>query len=309
MNIRQLRFFLQIAEVGSVTRAASFLHIAQPALSRQIRTLEEELGVTLFQRSEKGVALTDAGMLLRDRAVALLRHFERVRHEVRDGFNDPSGELVIAMPPSMFDLVTLPVVTRYKAAHPNVLLRVIEGVSGVLNAWSMVQLGKADIAIVTSIEPLATLETSAFLQEPLCLIGPADAKLDPGTPVDLEEVARHQLVVTSRPNTLRLILETAMAERKLPLNVVLETNTPHMTLAAVRAGMGYAALPFCSGYKLLGEGLVSIAPIQDLHVVWTLIQAREQPLSTAGERMKAMLREVAYEQIAAKHWQLARISH
>jgi LysR family transcriptional regulator, nitrogen assimilation regulatory protein len=73
MNIRQLRFFLQIAELGSMTRAATFLHIAQPALSRQIQQLEDELGVTLFQRSDRGVALTDAGALLRDRTVRSTR--------------------------------------------------------------------------------------------------------------------------------------------------------------------------------------------------------------------------------------------
>jgi len=308
VNVRQLRFFLQIAEVGSVTRAATFLHIAQPALSRQIRTLEEELGVTLFQRSEKGVALTDAGLLLRDRAVALLRHFERVRHEVRDGFNDPSGELAVAMPPSMFDLVTLPVVTKYRAAFPNVQLRMFEGVSGVLNAWSMVQLGKADLAIVTSVEPLATLETSPFLQESLCLIGPPSAKLDPDKPVSLDEVARHPLIVTSRPNSLRLLLETAMAERKLPLNIAMEANTPQMVMGGVQGGLGFGTLPFCSGFKQLEQGLVSLAPIEDMQVVWNLIQAREQPLSTAGERMKALLRDVAYEQIAAKNWRLAKVS-
>lgn len=299
---------MQIAEVGSVTRAATFLHIAQPALSRQVRALEEELGVTLFQRSEKGVALTDAGLLLRDRAVALLRHFERVKHEVRDGFNDPSGELTLAMPPSMFDLVTLPVVANFRAAYPHVQLRVFEGVSGVLNAWSMVQLGKADIAVVTSVEPLATLETSPFLQEALCLIGPVSARLDPGSPVALEDVARHPLILTSRPNTLRLLLETAMAERKFPLNIALEANTPQMVMSAVQGGLGFGTLPFCSAYRLLEQGLVSVAPIGDVQVVWNIIQAREQALSTAGDRMKALLREVAHDHIAAGRWQLAKVS-
>ncbi len=308
VNVRQLKFFLQIAEVGSVTRAASFLHIAQPALSRQIRTLEEELGVTLFQRSEKGAALTDAGRLLQERAVSLIRHFERVRNEVRDGFNEPSGDLTLSMPPSMFDMVTMAAVSQYRALYPRVLLRVVEGISGVLNAWSMVQLGKADIAIVTSVEPLATLEASPFLQEPLVLIGPPGAGLDPDRTISIEEVARHPLVAPSRPNTLRVQIETAMAERKLPLNLALEANTPQMILGAAQAGLGFAVLPFCSAYRLLQQGQVSLSPIEGIEVVWTLIQAREQPLSAAGERMKALLREVAYARIAAGEWPLARVS-
>ena len=308
MNIRQLRFFLQIAEIGSVTRAASFLHIAQPALSRQMRQLEEELGVTLFQRSDKGVALTDAGKLLRDRATALLQHFERVRQEVRDEFNEPSGELAIAMPPSMLDLVTMPTLSRYRQRYPAVLLRVIEGISGVLNAWSMVQLGKVDLAIVTNIEPLATLEVSTFLRESLCLIGPKESGLKIVSPVGLAEVAEQQLVVPSRPNTLRLTLESAMAEQKLPLKVAFEGNTPQSVLAAVEAGMGFTALPFCSACSLYHEGRLSVAPIADLEISWSIIQSREQPLSTAGERMKVMLRDIALEQVSSGKWQCAHPS-
>ena len=267
MNVRQLRFFLQIAELGSVTRAATFLHIAQPALSRQIQQLEDELGVTLFQRSDRGVALTDAGALLRDRAVGLVQHFERVRQEVRDEFNEPGGEVALAMPPSMLELVTLPAITTYRERCGGVLLRVIEGISGILNAWSLVQQGRADLAVVTNLEPLATLESSIFLHEPLYLIGPKSAGLDPGAHVSLEQVAAKSLIVPGRPNSLRLILETALAERKLPLDVAFEGNTPHLVMHAVEAGLGYATLPFCSAYRFHREGRVAVAPIDRTRVL------------------------------------------
>jgi len=307
MNIRQLRFFLQIAELGSMTRAASFLHIAQPALSRHMQQLEEELGVTLFQRSDRGVALTDAGALLRDRAIGLLQHFERVRQEVRDEFNEPTGEVTLAMPPSMLELVTMPAILKYRELHPGVLLRVVEGISGVLNAWSMVQAGKADLAIVTNIEPLATLESSLVLCEPLCLIGPKSAGLGSRDHVALEEVAEKTLIMPGRPNTLRLILETAMAEQKLPLKIGLEGNTPTLVLTAVESGLGFTALPFCSAYRLYREGRVTLAPIRDVDVSWTFIHAREQPLSTAGERLKALLRDTMVGQVESGTWRFARI--
>jgi LysR family nitrogen assimilation transcriptional regulator len=307
MNIRQLRFFLQIAELGSVTRAASLLHIAQPALSRHVRQLEEELGVTLFQRSDRGVALTDAGVLLRDRAVGLLQHFERVRQDVRDEFNEPTGEVTLAMPPSMLDLVTMPVIARYRERYPGVLLRIIEGISGILNAWSLVQLGKADLAIVTNVEPLATLESSVFLREPLCLIGPKSAGLDALDDVALGHVAEKLLIMPGRPNSLRLILETAMAERKLPLSIAFEGNSPSFILMAVESGLGFTALPFCSAYRLHREGRVTLAPISELEVSWTFVHAREQPLSTAGERLQALLRETVAGQVASGNWRFARL--
>ncbi len=307
MNVRQLRFFLQVAELGSVTRASSFLHIPQPALSRHIRQLEEELGVTLFQRSDKGVALTDAGRLLRENAIGLLQHFERVRQQVRDEFNEPSGELTLAMPPSMFDLLTMPALAQFQARYPNVMLRVFEGISGVLNAWSMVQLGRADLAIVTNVEPLATLERTAFLEEALCLIGPPESGLAIDESVDWETVAKHPLIMPSRPNSLRLIVETELSERRLPFRVALEGNTPQLVLALVEAKLGFTALPYCSAHRLFREGRVTVAPIRGVEVSWTLIHAREQPLSTAGERMKRLLRDVAGEQIAAGQWRRARL--
>jgi LysR family nitrogen assimilation transcriptional regulator len=307
MNVRQLRFFLQIAELGSMTRAASFLHIAQPALSRQIQQLEDELGVTLFQRSDRGVGLTNAGALLRDRAVGLLQHFERVRQEVRDEFNEPSGEVALAMPPSMLELVTLPAITAYRERCAGVLLRVIEGISGILNAWSLVQQGRADLAVVTNLEPLATLESSIFLQEPLCLIGPKSAGLDLGMHVSLELVSAKSLIVPGRPNSLRLILETALAERKLPLNIAFEGNTPHLVMHAVEAGLGYAALPFCSAYRFQREGRVAVAPIDRLQVSWAFVQSREQPLSTAGETLKKVLRETVEARIASGDWPGAKV--
>jgi len=307
MNIRQLRFFLQIAELGSMTRAATFLHIAQPALSRQMQQLEDELGVTLFQRSDRGVALTDAGALLRDRAVGLLQHFERVRQEVKDEFNEPSGEVAVAMPPSMLELVTLPALIAYRERCAGVLLRVIEGMSGILNAWAMVERGRADLAIVTNIEPLATLDGAAFLNEPLCLIGPKSAGLDPAVHVSLDEVAAKSLIVPGRPNSLRLILETAMAERKLPLNVAFEGNTPHLVMHAVEAGLGYATLPFCSAYRFYCDGRVAVAPIDQLEVSWAFVQSREQPLSTAGEVLKNVLRETVQSRVACGDWTGAKL--
>lgn len=307
MNVRQLRFFLQVAELGSVTRASSFLHIAQPALSRQIRQLEEELGVTLFQRSDKGVALTDAGRLLRDNAIGLLQHFERVRQQVRDEFNEPSGELTLAMPPSMFDLLTRPAIIRFQERYPGVALRVFEGISGVLNAWSIVQLGRADLAIVTNVEPLATLERTAFLEEALCLIGPPGSGLTIDESVDWTEVSRHTMIMPSRPNALRLVLETELSERRLPLRIGLEGNTPQLVLSMVEEGLGYTALPYCSAHRLFNEGRVTMAPIRGVEVSWTLIHSRDQPLSTAGERMKLMLRDIVREQMAAGHWRRARL--
>ncbi|MBS78663.1 LysR family transcriptional regulator [Variovorax sp. Varisp41] len=307
MNVRQLRYFLQIAELGSVTRAAEVLHIAQPALSRQMRSLEEDLDATLLHRSERGITLTEAGECLRGSAVELLRHFDRVRSEVRDRSGDASGELTIALPPSMSELLAFPVVQRFRTSFPNVLLRVFEGSSGVLDAWSMVAQGRADLAVVASGEPLASLEAFPFIEEPMCLIGPAESGLSMDKPLALEDLVDRPMVAMSRPNVGRMIVESAMAERNLRLNIAMEVNTRQLVLRAVESGLGFTTLPVCSGSDLLERGAISMAPIKDVMISWLLIKGREQGLSVAGQRMQLMLRQVAHEQISGGRWPLARL--
>lgn len=306
MNVRQLRYFLQVAELGSVTRAAEVLHIAQPALSRQMRSLEEDLDATLLHRSERGISLTEAGECLRESAVELLRHFERVRSEVRDRSGDPSGELTIALPPSMSELLAFPVMQRFRTSFPNVLLRVFEGSSGVLDAWSMVAHGKADLAVVASTEPLASLEAYPFIEEPMALIGPPGSGLSLDKPLRVEDLVDRPMVMTSRPNVGRMIVESAMAERNVRLHVALEVNTRQLALRAVASGLGFTTLPLCSGCELLERGAISMAPIEGIVISWLLIKGREQGLSVAGQRMQLMLRQVAYEQISSGRWPFAR---
>jgi len=303
MNSRQLRFFLQVAELGSVTRAANALYIAQPALSRQIQQLEDELGVTLFHRSDKGVTLTDAGRLLKTRAIPLFRHFERVQREVRDEYHEPSGVLTLAIPPSMADLLILPAITQFKLAYPNVTLRVVEYISGVINAWALIQQGNADLGVVTDYEPWAGLVRVPFVQEPLCVIGPRDAGLDFSKPLDLKDVADLPLILPSRPNTFRLIIETALSEQRLPLKISAEINTPKLIVAAVEAGLGFAVLAYCASHSRLVQREVSVAPIRDQMVSWSIIHSRENPLSRAGKLMQELFISIARSRIDSGHWQ------
>lgn len=307
MNIKHLKFFLQVAEIGSLTQAAAVLCIAQPALSRQIQQLEDELGVTLFRRSERGVALTDAGRLLRSRAAPLLMNFDNLRQEMRDAFNEPSGTVVLAMPPSLFDLLTMPTVREYRRTYTSVFLRLYEGISAVMNASTMVSSGAADLAVVTNLEPLATLENRPFVTEPLCLIGPVEAKLQERGRIDLESVSALPLVLTSRPNTLRLLLETAVATANLPLNVAMEANSSPALLGAVEAGVGYTVLPFSGGYKMQLHGRVSIVPIADIEVHWNTVQLRSHALSTGAARLLDLLRATARAQIDCGLWLHARM--
>jgi LysR family nitrogen assimilation transcriptional regulator len=126
-------------------------------------------------------------------------------------------------------------------------------------------------------------------------------------PLTMEDLVDRPLVAMSRPNVGRMRVESAMAERDLRLNIAMEVNTRQLVLKAVQSGLGFATLPLCSGSDLLARGAVTMAPIEGLEISWLLIKGREQGLSLAGQRMQLMLRQVAYEQISAGRWPLAKL--
>ena len=305
MNIRQLHYFLQVAESKSFTRAAAVLHVAQPALSRSVRSLEEDLGVTLFDRSERGVSLTGSGELLRRRAGDLLAEFAHVRDEVGAQARELRGEFMFGMPPSMQQMVTVPLIRAFRAEHPGVLLRFTEGISVTLSEG--LQAGRIAIAVVSANEPLAALESEALLSEAMYLVGPRKARLNPQRAVSLDRVAREPLIVTLRPNSLRALIEAALAGAGHTLAPVLEANATSVMLQMVSAGDGYTVLPYCALHEALAAGRVSAAPVADLRMTWAIAHSRERTLSRAGRELNRLLRQVARAAIDRGEWVSAQL--
>lgn len=306
MNVRQLQYFLQIAELRSFTRAANVLHIAQPALSRQIRALEEELGTTLFNRFERGVTLTETGLLLRERAAGILRDLDRLRDEIAAHGGDPRGEVSLGMPPSMREMVTVPLAGEVRARYPQVVLHLHEGISVFLN--EQVRLGKIDCAVVSDLESLSQVQSEPLLSEQLYLLGPPDAALSVDRPVSLETVSSHSLILTSRPNSLRLIVENALAAQHLPLSIAIDGNSTAAMVDLVAKGLGYSVLPYCAAHEGLKHGRLSCAPVESLRVSWTLIHSRERGLSPVGAHIRALLQELIRTRVAGAGWPSAALA-
>lgn len=306
MNVRQLHYFLQIAELKSFTRAAAVLHVAQPALSRSIRLLEDELGVQLFHRTERGVQLTESGELLRARAAKLIADFAQVRDEVAAQATELRGELTVGVPPSMREMVTLPLVRLFRTRHPRVLLRVNEGISTVLN--ELVHTGRLDMAVVSATEPLASLQHESLLTEAMYLIGPRSARLNPRREVSIRRLAEVPLVVTLRPNALRALVEEALAHVGHPLEPVLEANATSVMLDVVAAGDGFTVLPYCAAHAGLQAGRLSAAPVAGLKVTWEIAYSKERSLSRSGRELRSTLREIARESIEAGVWKRAQLA-
>jgi LysR family nitrogen assimilation transcriptional regulator len=301
MTPRQLTYFVNIADLGSFTRASAALYVAQPALSRQMQLLEEDLGVKLFKRTESGVALTEAGALLRERAGALLNQLRQVRDEVSAMSPEPQGRLHLGMPPSLFDLATVPIVAAYRSQYPRVELAITEGVSLALH--HMVLDGRLDVAVLAATEPLSTLVSVPLVREQLYLIARPEDPVAVGLDVvPLSRLEGLPLVVTQHPNAMRLIAQEALKTAGITTVSVLECNSSRLIAAAVACGVGYSVVPYSGAAAEVAAGRLQAVPVEGLSVTWQLVHSRERILSTAAERFRVLFNVIAARQIDDSVW-------
>ncbi len=172
MELKQLKYFLCVAELGSFSKAAVQLSVAQPILSRQIRSLEHDLNAELFYRNGRGIVLSEAGKLLETYAKEIVQTAGKASFEIMAMKSSPRGRITIAMPPSIGWVLTVPLVMRCRGEFPMIALHVVEGFSGHVTEW--LSTGRIDIGVVYNAPRLPSLLTEPLLEERLVLLGPAE---------------------------------------------------------------------------------------------------------------------------------------
>lgn len=303
MDLRQLNYFLEVARTGNVSRAATRVWISQPALSRQIQLLEEELGVALLERKARGVLLTEAGKLLQRRAATLLGDVAVLKEEVSAQSTEPSGNVAFAVPSALRSLLTADVAARFAQANPKVRLSVHEGMSR--SARDMVANGVADVAIFSTQEPAQPLKCEPLLSEQLVAIGQAKDRLSMDKPLSIKELCRHPLILTSYPNSLRQILDKAAARAGAVAQPRVEVDTSSLMMDLVGRGMGLAILPACAVHGMFNTGLYSAAPVRGLRISWVVATSRERVASVATMRLVEATFELARQRVAESAWPTA----
>jgi LysR family nitrogen assimilation transcriptional regulator len=241
MDLKQLDYFVHVAELGSFTKAASLLAIAQPALSRQVRQLEVELKQTLLYRNGRGVSVTEAGKRLVAHARGILQQVDRARGELEDIKGAPVGRVVVGVPPSVGRMLTVPLVTAFRASYPGASLSMVEGLSVTIQEWLLT--GRVDVGLIYNPVPAPAVEITPFLEEELFLIRPADAaKTRTDKALPLRELPNFPLIIPSRPHAIRMYVETQLANLGLKPNVTLEIDGVSSILDLVHEGHGCAVL-------------------------------------------------------------------
>ena len=168
MDIHQIRCFKRVAELRSFTAAARHLNITQPALSRQVQSLEDELGTQLLLRTTRGVQATAAGKVMMEMGGNLLDYLEGIRKAVASAANDPSGEVVVGLPPSLSGILAPCLIDECRTHLPQVRIRIIEGLSMFIEEW--LALGRIDLAILTH-RPDMPMSQTPLCEEDLVLVG------------------------------------------------------------------------------------------------------------------------------------------
>ncbi|PWL17622.1 LysR family transcriptional regulator [Falsochrobactrum shanghaiense] len=292
MELSQLRTLIHVAELGSLSKAADRLHIAQPALSRQIRLLEEELGVRLFERHGRGMILTDQGQDVLRHASRVMTELEEIRAAVADGDAPLRGHIAIGMPPTVSDILAEPLVAAFRENHPDATLRIVSAYSGYLLDW--LHRGQIDVAILYDPKSARTLRIQPLLEETLFLIGPPGSGLSQNVPVSFSELENQPMLLPSIGHGLRAILEKSAVECGIDIQVRVEADSYSTLKTLVRSGHGATVLPLAPIHRDLAEGELCAAPIIDP------VPMRRLVLSYPTDRPTPRLARFAGQTIASK---------
>ena len=301
MDLKQLEYFVHVAELGSFTRASTFLRVAQPALSRQIRALEVELRQTLFERNGRGVTLTEPGKRLLAHGRGILQQVERARQDMEDERGAISGHLAVGMPPSVSRALTAPLVAAFRARFPKATLTVVEGLSTYMLEW--LQIGRIDCAVVYNVTPSPTIDLLPVLDEVLYLVSarqPGEPLIGP--PLPLAELGGRELVMPSRPHSIRMLLEGALVAegRKPRVGIEIESVAAILDLVQTQGLHGVLTL---NGVRSHGpEEAFQVRPLAPEHggrlvtTQWIATSA-QRPSGALLTQSTALLRELMLE-----HW-------
>ncbi|HZF18278.1 MAG TPA: LysR substrate-binding domain-containing protein [Burkholderiales bacterium] len=296
MDVKQLDYFVHVADLGSFTKAASLLSVAQSALSHQVRALEVELEQTLLYRNGRGVTPTDAGRRLLAHARGILMQMRRARDELAEERGAMVGHVVLGLPPTIARLITVPLFKAFRRTLPNGSFGVVEGLSAAIVEWLLE--GRVDIGLVYNPAPLPPIEITPLCEEEMFLVSRANAvKRRPAASVSLKDLPRYPLIIPSRPNANRTRIERQLAYLGLKPKIVFEIDGVASVLDLVHQGYGHTVIPLNSlRSAALGREFVA-QPIRRprLTIPLALIVSAQRPMTPLAKGLLSLVRETALE--------------
>jgi LysR family nitrogen assimilation transcriptional regulator len=263
MELRSLHYFVRIAELGSITRAAAHLHVAQPALTRHVQRLEDELNVALFTRANRGVRLTEAGQKLLDGASRILRDIERTGDEIRAQDAHPSGKIILGVTPTLCPVLAPELFARMRRDYPMIELKIMH--AGMVRLEEFVIDGRVDIALLSELSRSRLIVSTRLAEEEMVLVPRPGAR--PAGTVSGDELRATPLILG---DGLRAAMDALLAGLGIELTVDTELNDHETIRLMVQQGAGAAVLPLSSVSKECARGLIEAHRITETGVFRTL---------------------------------------
>lgn len=300
MDLKQLQYFISVAELESFTRASESLGVAQPALSRQIRLLEVSLRQNLLIRNGRGATPTEAGKLLLGHARGILHQLERAKEELLHLRGGLTGRVALGLPPSLARALTVPLTRAFRQEMPDAQLTIREGLSSsmqeeLLNA-------RLDIAILYNGSSSVGLQTEHLINEELVYVSrrPSGLIEEPqDLYVDLNDVAHLALVIPSRPNAIRMHVEAACLSLGVAPNITLEIDGVPAILDLVADGAGNAILTKHAVSSSIRPSAYMTRRIRnpDMSIEVTLATSSKRPTTHIQRLTIELLKRVVNEKI------------
>ncbi len=303
LDIKQLRYFFSVVDAGSFSRAAVVLGVTQPVLSRQIRLLEESVGVELLFRNGRGVELTEAGMLLVRDGKPILDQVNSVRAEISDLQEAPKGNFAIGIPPTVSSVLTVPLVRAIENELPLVSLKIVDALSGYILEW--LSTGRLDIAVLYDAPIMTTLNVDELIREELVLVGtPKRCDAPQGDTVQGIMVSKLPIVLPGRPHGLRVLVDRSFENEGIRLPVRYEVDNLATILRFVEEGMAYTILPYAAVSGLQRNDRVAIWWLENPSIKRRMVLATstQRPVTTTTRELVRILKDQVNELVASGVW-------
>ena len=293
MNLRRLKYFVKIVDIGSLTQAADVLHIAQPALSQQLATLEGEFRQQLLVRTKRGVTPTEAGKILYRHAQIILRQFEQAQSDVNNAGHTLSGHVSVGLAPgTAASALALPLLKTVRARHPAIVLYLNENFGTTLS--ELVMSGRMDMAVLYAGKTVVHgLSYHSLLKEPLFLVSPRGAS-NVSEEINLSDVGQMELLLPRPYNYLRKYVDEALTGLQQTANVVAEIESVATLNAAIAAGLGATILPESAARTMAASVQTQLRRIVSpaIEVPLALCESDHLPMSEPAQAVKDIILEL-----------------
>lgn len=307
MELRQLRYFVAIVDHGSLSRAARALHVAQPALTQQLRQLEDELKAQLLHRSAQGVLSTDAGKTFYEHAQAILKQIEDARSAVAQSTDAPSGTVALGIPQSVSGALALPLLIAVRATYPDISLQLTEELSG--NLIQQLKSGRINLAVLFDDGQLGGFASTPMVDEQLMFITRTGSAFAPrGKNMTLAKAVQVPLILPGPQHGVRPRIENVVRSAGLTLRQVIEINSIAILKSALLADIGATILPGAPVLSEIERKVITAYPFAGTNIARTvtLCASRNIPLTNAAAAVKRLVLDVTVRLCRSGEWVAAR---